>query len=91
MALGLWEDITLDLGHVHLSKGSSLLLYTDGMADCRNPAGEAFGLERIQEAFLNLRGLPAKEVCDRLLNTLLDYQQGASQDDDVTLVAIHAL
>ena len=90
MALGIWEDITLDVGRVHLAEGSSLLLFTDGMTDCRNPAGEAFGLERIQDAFLNLRGLPGQEVCDRLLKTLLDYQQGASQDDDVTLVAIHA-
>jgi sigma-B regulation protein RsbU (phosphoserine phosphatase) len=89
MALGLWEDITLDVGRVHLAPGSSLLLYTDGMTDCRDPQGEAFGLERIQDAFLTLRGLPAQEVCDRLLTTLLDYQQGANQDDDVTLVAIH--
>ena len=91
MALGLWEDITLDVNRVHLSPGSSLLLFTDGMTDCRNPAGEAFGLERIQDSFLTLRGLPAQEVCDRLLKTLLDYQRGASQDDDVTLVAIHAI
>ena len=90
MALGIWEDITLDVNRVHLSPGSSLLLYTDGMTDCRNPAGEAFGLGRIQEAFLTLRGLPAQEVCDRLLKTLLDYQQGSKQDDDVTLVAIRA-
>jgi sigma-B regulation protein RsbU (phosphoserine phosphatase) len=89
MALGLWEDMTLDVGRVHLAPGSSLLLYTDGMTDCRDPQGEAFGLERIQDAFLTLRGLPAQEVCDRLLTTLLDYQQGANQDDDVTLVAIH--
>jgi serine phosphatase RsbU (regulator of sigma subunit) len=91
MALGLWEDITLDVGRVHLSKGSSLLLFTDGMTDCRNPAGEAFGLERIQDAFLDLRDLPAQEVCDCLLKTLIDYQQGSKQDDDVTLVAIHAI
>jgi serine phosphatase RsbU (regulator of sigma subunit) len=91
MALGLWEDMSLDVGHIHLAPGSSLLLYTDGMTDCRNPAGEAFGLERIKDAFLALRDLPGQEVCDRLLKTLLDYQQGSPQDDDVTLVAIHAL
>lgn len=91
MALGLWEDITLDIGRVQLAKGSSLLLFTDGMTDCRNPAGEAFGLERIQEALVDLRGLPAQEICDSLLTTLLDYQQGAMQDDDVTLAAIHAI
>jgi sigma-B regulation protein RsbU (phosphoserine phosphatase) len=91
MALGLCEELTLDVGRVHLATGDSLLLYTDGMTDCRDPQGEAFGLERIHDAFFNLRGLPAQEVCDRLLKTLLDYQQGANQDDDVTLVAIHAV
>ena len=91
MALGLWEDITLDAGHVRLTPGASLLLFTDGMTDCRDPGGEAFGLERIQQAFEALRGLPAQTVCDSLLKTLLDYQQGANQDDDVTLVAIHAM
>jgi serine phosphatase RsbU (regulator of sigma subunit) len=91
MALGLWEEITLDVGRVRLAKGTTLLLFTDGLTDCRNPAGEAFGLERIQATLENLRGLPAQEVCDRLLKTLLDYQQGASQDDDVTLAAIHAM
>ena len=90
MALGIWEEIALDIGRVRLAPGSSLLLFTDGMTDCRNPAGEAFGLERIRDAFLKLRGLPAQEVCDRLLQTLLDYRQGAQQDDDVTLAAIHA-
>lgn len=90
MALGIWEDITLDVGRVRLEPGSSLLLFTDGMTDCRDPQGEAFGLERIEESFLALRGLPSQEVCDSLLKTLLDYQQGSKQDDDVTLVAIHA-
>jgi sigma-B regulation protein RsbU (phosphoserine phosphatase) len=90
MALGLWEDITLDLGRVRLAPGMSLLLFTDGMTDCRNLSGEAFGLPHIQESLQGLRDLPAQEVCDRLLETLVDYRQGASQDDDVTLVAIHA-
>ena len=90
MALGLSEEITLDVGRVRLAPGSSLLLYTDGMTDCRNPDGEAFGLERIQDAFQSLRGLSAQNICDRLLKTLLDYQNGAKQDDDVTLVAIRA-
>ncbi|MBI5935553.1 MAG: SpoIIE family protein phosphatase [Chloroflexi bacterium] len=90
MALGIWEDITLDVGRVRLTPGASLLLFTDGMTDCRDPQGEAFGLERIEESFLALRGLPSQEVCDRLLKTLLDYQHGSNQDDDVTLVAIHA-
>ena len=90
MALGLWEDIALDENSFRLAKGSLLVMFTDGMTDCRNPQGVAFGLERIKETMLGLRSLSAQEACDRLFSTLMDYQRGAKQDDDVTLVAIHA-
>lgn len=89
MSLGLWETITLDNRSITLSEGSTLLLYTDGMTDCRNPAGEAFGLERIKETLGKLAHQSAQQVCDHLLETLKAYQDGAKQDDDVTLVAVH--
>ena len=89
MALGLWDTITLDECVVQIVPGSTLLLFTDGMTDCRNPNGVAFGLERIKTSMAGMSGLPAQEVCDRLFNTLMEYQNGSPQDDDVTLVAIH--
>ena len=81
MALGLWDDITLDEATITLAPGSTLLLYTDGMTDCRDPNGEPFGLERIQRNFSRCSETSAQEICD---------QQGSKQDDDVTLVAVHA-
>jgi sigma-B regulation protein RsbU (phosphoserine phosphatase) len=90
MALGLWEVITLDEQTVTLEPGSTLVLYTDGMTDCRDPNGVAFGLERIKSTLSGLVGLSAQKVCDKLFDTLMEYQNGAKQDDDVTLVAIHA-
>ncbi len=90
MSLGLWDDITLDELTVKIEKGSTLVLFTDGMTDCRDPQGNAFGLERIKTTMAGMAGLPAQEVCDRLFNTLMSYQNGSNQDDDVTLVAIHA-
>ncbi len=90
MALGLWEDITLDENSFHLAPGSLLVLYTDGMTDCRDPNGKPFGLERIKETMKGLRTRSAQSACDHLLETLTSYQNGAKQDDDVTLVAIHA-
>jgi sigma-B regulation protein RsbU (phosphoserine phosphatase) len=89
MSLGLWEEIVLDERSTILPPGASLLLYTDGMTDCRNPAGEAFGLERIKEVLAGLVDLNAQQICDRLLATLQAYQNGSKQDDDVTLVAVH--
>ena len=90
MALGLWEDMLLDENSIRLAKGSLLVMFTDGMTDCRDPNGVPFGLERIKETMKELRSLPAQAACDRLFSTLMDYQNGAKQDDDVTLLAIHA-
>ena len=89
MALGLWEDITLDEGKIQLEPGSTMLMFTDGMTDCRDPLGVDFGLARIKQYFGQMVGLPAQDVCDRMLGTLRGYQRGSPQDDDVTLVAVH--
>lgn len=89
MALGLWENITLDEYRLFLPQGSLLVLFTDGMTDCRNPKGEPFGLERIKKTMIGLINLSAQEGCDLLFESLMKYQNGSKQDDDVTLVAIH--
>ncbi len=89
MSLGMWETIRIDERSLTLPPGSTLVLFTDGLTDCRNPQGEAFGLERIKSTLSELAGLSAQQVCDHLLETLLAHQGGASQDDDVTLAAIH--
>jgi serine phosphatase RsbU (regulator of sigma subunit) len=87
--LGLMENIEIDQQSVVLSPGTTLLMYTDGMLDCRNANGEPFGLERIKQTLSGLVDLNAQRVCDLLLETLKNYQDGAKQDDDVALVAVH--
>jgi serine phosphatase RsbU (regulator of sigma subunit) len=90
MALGLWENIALDEYSLLLPAGSLLVLFTDGMTDCRNPKGEPFGLERVKLTMAGLWDASAQTSCDRLFDTLMMYQSGSKQDDDVTLVAVHA-
>jgi serine phosphatase RsbU (regulator of sigma subunit) len=90
MALGLWENIALDEYSLFLPKGSLLVMYTDGMTDCRNPKGEPFGLERVKMTMAGLWNTSAQESCDQLFDKLMLYQSGSKQDDDVTLVAVHA-
>jgi len=89
MALGLWENITLDENSLVLPKGSLFVMFTDGMTDCRNPKGEPFGLERIKNSMKNLKNIQAQACCDELFDKLMKYQDGSKQDDDVTLLAIH--
>jgi phosphoserine phosphatase RsbU/P len=88
MALGFAAEILLDESALELPPGACLLLYTDGVTDCRNPRGEAFGLERTAKV-LAAGGRSAQRVCDDLVAAVVEFQAGAAQDDDVTLVAVH--
>jgi phosphoserine phosphatase RsbU/P len=90
MALGLWENIALDEYSFVMPKGSLLMMYTDGMTDCRDPKGKPFGLERVRSTMTNLKVFNAQSSCDQLFNALMAYQAGSRQEDDVTLVAVHA-
>ena len=90
MALGLWENITLDEFKFMMPKGSLLMMYTDGMTDCRNPRGQPFGLDRIKTTMASLGSFTAQSACDQLFETLMSYQAGSKQEDDVTLVAVHS-
>ena len=87
--LGIFEDILLDENSIFLEAGATLLVFTDGLTDCRNPQGQVFGHERVQEMLIGLAGQSGQQVCDALLEALNNYQSGAVQDDDVTMVAVH--
>ncbi|NUQ86222.1 MAG: SpoIIE family protein phosphatase [Anaerolineales bacterium] len=90
MALGLWENIVLDENSLTLPKDSCLIMYTDGLTDCRDPQGEPFGFERVKKTLADWKGNSAQKGCDRLFEALQIHQGGSRQDDDVTLVAVHA-
>jgi len=90
-AIGMLDDLLLDENSISLPPGGTLVLFTDGLTDCRNPQGQVFGHARVRELLSGLAGQSGQQVCDALREKLTIYQSGASQDDDVTLVAIHCL
>ena len=68
---------------VTLSRGSTVLLYTDGLVERRGQNLDE-GLERLSAALGRLAPLPLGQMCDALLAELLP----STSDDDVALVAV---
>lgn len=89
LPIGLFSEIPLDEQFINIPAGGTLLLFTDGMCDCRNSQGEEFGRERIAAGLSALSARSAQETCDGLIRSLLDFRELAAQDDDVTLVTLH--
>ncbi len=70
--------------------GDILLMFSDGVIEGTNPAGEQVGLARLTEIFGSVaRGVhSASDVIGGMLMHLEDFYEGAIQDDDRTFMAI---
>jgi serine phosphatase RsbU (regulator of sigma subunit) len=53
-----------------------------------NPRGERFGDARLKEAIGRGRAKPLREGIDVLLAELARWQEGARQQDDISILAI---
>lgn len=67
-----------------LTEGDRLLLYTDGVVEASNAAGEFFGREGLSTALRNTTGSSAAEAADRILSSVQKWS--TTQDDDITLI-----
>jgi sigma-B regulation protein RsbU (phosphoserine phosphatase) len=70
-----------------LQVGDRLLLYTDGLVDATNAAGEFFGLERVKAAIAASAGLSTEGVADLILEKTRGWADGTAADD-LTLVLV---
>jgi phosphoserine phosphatase len=72
-----------------LSPGDVVALVTDGIYECENKAGEAFGKERVAAI---VAGAPeAGGVVSRLVAAADAFASGAPQQDDMTIVVLRRL
>lgn len=86
--LGLSANTRFEPERFRLEPHDLLFLYTDGLSETRNEAGEEYGSTRIEYALAGLRGLPARAVVDTILGGVHTFQNGTPRIDDVTAMAI---
>ena len=92
--LGILPDFTYRVHDaVTLSPGDAIVLYTDGITEAREVAGELYGDERFEAAFAaHARSTDlAGGVLSRLLKDLEGHMAGRPMDDDVTCMVLRRL
>jgi sigma-B regulation protein RsbU (phosphoserine phosphatase) len=85
--LGVFADSAYDQGEFAIAPGDRLILYTDGITEGRNPAGEEFGEERLAETASRHRALPADEMLAAMLREIESFNAGVYEDDATLIVA----
>jgi sigma-B regulation protein RsbU (phosphoserine phosphatase) len=87
MPLGL-DDPQIEIAEEVLEPGDRLLLFTDGVTEARDRAGQFFGESRLADlvARHGAARLPAPEMLRRLCHAALDHYDGPPRDDATLLL-----
>ena len=86
--LGLFPETAFQEAALDIRPGDLLVVFTDGVTEALNTAGEEFGEERLKEVLRAAVGTPADEIAERLTDTMRDWIGNAEQHDDLTFVVV---
>jgi sigma-B regulation protein RsbU (phosphoserine phosphatase) len=86
--IGVMPDPDFEDQRLALEPGDKLLLFTDGVPECRNPADEVLGMVPLQ-SFLEREGhRPCSDLLDVLESELARFRSGRPFEDDVTIIVV---
>jgi serine phosphatase RsbU (regulator of sigma subunit)/predicted enzyme related to lactoylglutathione lyase len=83
--LGLFKEWDCKISESQLSSGDTLALYTDGVTESFNDAGEEFGEERLVEALRRHRESSSHSLLAAIVDDVKRFSPG-EQHDDITLI-----
>jgi serine phosphatase RsbU (regulator of sigma subunit) len=89
--LGILPKPQLDVNKLTIPKGSTLLLYTDGVTDVIDEEQPSKRLDWLKSTLRSCRGESAQYTCEHFLHAVKEIQGEGPQLDDVTLVAVRRL
>jgi serine phosphatase RsbU (regulator of sigma subunit) len=91
LPLGMFRDMHYHQHFIRLEKGQVMVIYTDGITEATNDAGEEYGQERLAKRILEGIDLPAKQLIDFIRKGVADFTERKFLDDDGTLFIVKAL
>ncbi len=87
--VGLFENWQCETAEVDLAPGDTLVLYTDGVTEAEDKAGEQFGECGLVEILNSNAHLPVEPLLERVVAAVQKFSAG-QQQDDITLVIARA-
>jgi len=92
LGLGILRDDNyenhISVTEIEYSSGDILLLYTDGITEAKSNKNDEYGYDRLKSVILENAGLTAKEVCNKLTDSVHSFCNNQKVDDDYTAVIV---
>ena len=88
LVVGGMEGIRYKDYELLLKPGDAIFVYTDGIAEANNEAGEFYGLERLENALNRSPGREPKELLRAVTEDVNAFAGDAAQFDDMTMLCL---
>ncbi|MEM7658568.1 MAG: PP2C family protein-serine/threonine phosphatase [Bacteroidota bacterium] len=88
LVLGAMPEIPIQQEEIPYTSGDGIILFTDGVVDQTNQAGEMMGRERIVAEGAQMKELAARKMVEKLQAALDTFAEGTTPTDDITLMAV---
>jgi phosphoserine phosphatase RsbU/P len=88
MVLGLFGEAQYESRTIRLQPGDHVVLYTDGVLEARNTAGDEFGEERLRALLKEHCTASTTEILNSLNEAIVDFSANTPQHDDITMMVL---
>ena len=85
LPIGVMEDYPFEVVERPIGAGEIIVIFTDGVDEAMNPAGDLYTLERMRN-FLQAGSRQADELGRSLLADVRTFADGRDQNDDITIM-----
>lgn len=89
--IGILPDLAFVEQRVDLAPGDLMAVFSDGLPEAVNEAGEFFADERVNALLAGLRSCSAAEAGNRVLWAVADFVRHARPHDDLSLIFLKRL
>jgi serine phosphatase RsbU (regulator of sigma subunit) len=86
--LGMLEETCYSGRHVVLQPGDAIFLYTDGVTEAMDVAGNLFSEARLRAVLERCGAAPPEGIIRAVIDETSQHSNGAPQNDDITTLAI---
>ncbi|MBI4800594.1 MAG: SpoIIE family protein phosphatase [Desulfarculus sp.] len=86
LALGIMDDLRLEMGRINLEVGDTLLVFTDGLDEAINQDNQMYGLGRVGQWLAQALPNDAPQMLDDLIADWRGFTGPVEQFDDLTLL-----
>jgi sigma-B regulation protein RsbU (phosphoserine phosphatase) len=88
MPLGVEDNSIYTQRSIRLEPGDFVLFYTDGVTEAIDSTEQEYGIERLEQAVLAARDLPAGEMLAALEGDIRRFTGPAAPFDDITILLV---